>query len=364
MILKKCDMKTFSQRCQNKKIACYGIGQEFEKIIKSYEGYEWKKHISYLIDINEYKQGKDVILNDKQYKIIGLQEFLKENLQEVILFITCTAYYEVVRFLNKIEKLDKVECYIFHFMYGLSENKEIQIRQTQKIMIPSTIHYCWFGRKELPDLYKRCIESWHKYCPEYEIKEWNESNCNIEETIFTKQAYECGKYGFVPDYFRLKIIYEHGGIYLDTDVEVLRNLDDLRYNQAFCGVEYIGTSALGLGFGAVKGNKIIEYLAKRYKTERFLLEDGSINEIASPVLQSQDLIKIGLSYSPDVQKVEGLTIYPVEVLSPKSLRTGEVCITDYTYALHHYDGSWLSGERLNQKVEKEKRVKYIQDLFV
>lgn len=364
MILKKCDMKTFSLRTAGKRIACYGIGAEFERIIKNYEDYGWVDTIAYLVDNGKDKQGKIRTIKDRGYAICSLNQLLTADLKDLVIFITCTAYYEIVEQLNKLSLLDRTECYLFHFMFALSEGENFSIRQTEKMLIPPTIHYCWFGRGELPDLYKRCIESWYKHCPDYTIKQWNEENCDIAETLFTKQAYEVKKYGFVPDYFRLKIIYENGGIYLDTDVELLKSLDDLRYNEAFCGLQMPGEVNLGLGFGAQRGNKIIQYLLERYKSMAFVNEDGSLDETISPVYQTADLIKIGMKYGSVVQQLRGMTIYPIEVLSPKNIHTGELSIAEKSYAIHHYDGSWVTGERLKKKKIRMEKIAQINKLFV
>lgn len=363
MILRKCDMKTFSERCSGKKLACYGIGGEFDRIIKNYKGYKWEAALTYLVDGNADRRGNKKIVNETEYEMVSLDDFVKMDLSDVILLITCTAYAEVVERLEQIAALDSLECYLFHFMFGLSEGEKITIRHADRALIPPVIHYCWFGGKELPDLYKKCIDSWHRFCPDYEIKEWNETNCDVSETLFTKQAYEVGKYGFVPDYFRLKIIYENGGIYLDTDVEVLKNLDELRYNSAFCGMEFPGEVNLGLGFGAEKEYPVMKELIKRYRQMPFIYEDGTYNEVISPIYQTKDLMEMGMQYGTGLQKLDGLTIYPVEVLSPKNINTGEYSVTDYSYALHHYDGSWVNGKRLEEKIKRAERVAKLQEMF-
>lgn len=363
MILRKCDMKTFSEYCRDKRIACYGIGGEFERIIKNYDTCAWESRICWLVDSNPKRVGQAVQVKDKSMIICSLEQLLEEDLSDTVLFITCLAYAEVVGQLNRISTLDQVECFLFHFMFALCEGEPIRIRHTEDMLIPPVIHYCWFGGKEMPDLYKRCIESWHRHCPDYEIREWNETNCDISETAYTQQAYEAGKYGFVPDYFRLKIIYENGGIYLDTDVEVLKNPDDLRYNHAFCGIQFPGEANFGLGFGAEQGYAVICSLMQRYRTMNFINMDGSMNETASPVFQTQDLFQMGMQYGNSVQSVNGLTIYPIEVLSPKNVVTHELDISKYSYMIHHYDGSWVSGERLKYKKIREENVKKLQELF-
>lgn len=363
MILRNCDMKTLFERCRDKKIVCYGIGHDFDMILKNYARYPWNEKVEYLVDNSPAKWETTYQIGSRQHKIMSLEQLLQEDVSKLVIFISCSYFAEIVEQLNTIEKLNNVECYIYYFMFALSEHSDICIKRRKECLIPPAIHYCWFGGNELPDLYKRCIESWHKYCPDYEIKEWNESNCDINENLFVKQAYEKGKFGFVPDYFRLKIIYEHGGIYLDTDVEVIKNLDNLRYNEAFCGMQIPGEANLGLGFGAVKGHPAIAKMLERYQKMQFIKPDGTCDETASPVLQTIDLRDMGMQYCNQLQEVCGMTIYPTEVLSPKNLVTREINITENTYAIHHFDGSWVSGERFLKNQKRLENVRKIQKLM-
>lgn len=364
MILKKCDMQTFSARCSGKRLACYGIGQDFKEMIINYEGYGWIESISFLVDSDTMKHGQIRKVGKKELEIISLECFLQNDLQDVVVLVTARKFMEIYEKLNQIRELESTECYIYHFMYAIGEGKKIQIRQTLELLIPKTIHYCWFGGGELSELYKRCIDSWKHYCPDYRLQKWDETNCDINETVFTKQAYEAGKMGFVPDYFRLKIIYEHGGIYLDTDVEVLRNLDDLLYNHAFCGLQRPGEVGLGLGFGACAGNKLLYRLMRRYIRMPFIREDGKIDQTASCIYQTADLMEEGMQYGNKIQKLHEMTIYPTEVLSPMNCITEECHISDNSYMTHYYDGSWVDGKLLEKKMERLSDVRRIQSQFV
>ena len=154
-------------------------------------------------------------------------------------------------------------------------------------MIPRTIHYCWFGPEPLPKRVKKCIRSWEKLCPDYQIVRWNEQNFDIHYNQFTKDAYEAGKWAFVSDVARLYIIYHHGGIYLDTDVELLKPLDSFLAQKAFMGVEYNGLIATGLGFGAEKHVEVIKELLDEYDRVRF--------DASRPV----DCPKLTTEYLPD-----------------------------------------------------------------
>lgn len=365
MILRNCNLRTFSERCRGKTLVCYGIGFEFEQMLKNYAGYPWVNAIESLADNSPSKWETDFDIQGRRYQIQRPEQMFADNdVSDMVILITCSYWADIVEQLNSVKKLANAECYIYQFMFALSEREKIVIPQTEECLIPAVIHYCWFGKKELPDLYKRCIESWHRYCPDYEMREWNEDTCDVSETLFTKQAYEAGKYGFVPDYFRLKIIYEQGGIYLDTDVEVLKSLDDLRHNEAFCGMQAPGEAAFGLGFGAVSEHRVIRRLMERYQKMPFLKEDGNCDEPISSVYQTGDLQELGLTYGNRLQKVRGLTVYPTEVLSPQNVLTGECDITEHTYALHHYDGSWVSGEKLVKKRQRAEDAKKIREMFV
>lgn len=211
-------------------------------------------------------------------------------------------------------------------------------------MIPKKIHYCWFGGTPLPESVRKCIESWRRHCPDYEIIEWNESNIDISSVDYMREAYEERAWGFVPDVARLQIILNNGGIYLDTDVEVIKPLDSLLSDAAFVGIEnnepYIVN--LGQGFGAEKGSPFLQELLNDYKDRHFRNADGSINKTASPVVQDGIMRRLGFNGRNETQQIRGAVIYSAEYFCPKSFVTGLVKITDATLSIHHYDGSWLS----------------------
>lgn len=363
MILKNCDIKTLMTRVPDGGLYCYGIGDLFEKMLLNFGEYPWKDKLGGLIDGNPEKQGKSHGVQDTKLDILSLDEFLKSKKSGSVLLITCLAYPEIVERLNQVPKLAETECYIYAFLCNLSTGEPIRFLRDTPFQIPPVIHYCWFGRGPLPDLYKRCMDSWRKHCPDYQIVEWNEDNCDIGSCLYARQAYEAKKYAFVSDYFHLKIIYEQGGIYLDTDVELLKSLDNMRHEEAFCGLQLPGQAAFGLGFGAVKGHPAVKKLMKSYESLRFILEDGSLNEVLSPDLQTRDLMKLGMQYGNRQQYVAGMCIYPTEVLNPINTYVRTMQITENTYAVHHYDGSWQSEERREKREAELQRVQKIVKLF-
>ena len=161
-------------------------------------------------------------------------------------------------------------------------------------MIPKKIHYCWFGGKELPEEAKRCIESWKKYCPDYEIIQWNENNYNINKNEYTKYTYENKKFAFLTDYVRLDVIYNEGGIYLDTDVELLKSLDDLLDCDGYIGMEQVGTINTGQGFGAIKGHPFIKENKEFYENYKVCSENGNFRKIICVEVSTNILLAKGL----------------------------------------------------------------------
>lgn len=207
-------------------------------------------------------------------------------------------------------------------------------------MIPKKIHYCWFGGNPLPELAVKCIGSWKKFCPDYEIIEWNEENYDVSQNTYMRQAYENKRWGFVPDYARLDIIYNHGGIYLDTDVEIIKPIDELLELEAFAGVEqnspYI---ALGLGFGASKGHYAIKKM-RDYYDQLLFVENGELNLLPAPKINSKVLEELGYVFSEQINDSCPLTIFPSEYFCPVNYNTNELTITEKTYSIHHYTASW------------------------
>lgn len=218
-------------------------------------------------------------------------------------------------------------------------------------MIPKKIHYCWFGGKPLPKLVKKCIKSWKIFCPDYEIIQWDESNFDINSHLFLKSAYEARAWAFASDYTRLKVIYEYGGIYLDTDVELLKNLDFLLENQCYIGVQQSGHLCnTGLGFGAEKENTVVYDMLKEYQNLCF--SEDKKKELACPYLNHRVIEMKGYSLSNKIVKLRGVTVYPECFFDPitPGVGTKELLCGD-TVSIHHYSASWSEGKnRLKRKI--------------
>ena len=212
-------------------------------------------------------------------------------------------------------------------------------------MIPKKIHYCWFGGNPIPEKDKKCIESWKKYCPDYEIIEWNESNYDLNKNQYMAEAYKERKWGFVPDYARFDIIYNHGGFYLDTDVELIASLDILRDNKGYMGFEGGTWINGGIGCGGEAGNETIKGLRDMYDHLSFYQEDGNLNLKPSPYYITEYLVKNGLSRDNREQDVGDLHIYPTDYFAAKDYDTGKVHKTMNTISIHQYNASWKTPKQ-------------------
>lgn len=218
-------------------------------------------------------------------------------------------------------------------------------------MIPKIIHYCWFGRGPLPELAQKCIASWKKYLPDYEIKEWNEDNFDVNIIPYTAEAYKAKKYAFVSDYARFWILYQYGGIYFDTDVEVIRPMDDIIERGNFMGFETDPKPQLkadaseasinpGLGMGVAPGLGIIKKMLDFYEGRHFEFIPGGIGQLTIVHIATEVLLKSGLKLQQGIQQVDNIWIYPAEYFCPINLKTDRIHVKPNTRTIHHYAGTW------------------------
>lgn len=219
--------------------------------------------------------------------------------------------------------------------------------------IPKIIHYCWFGNSPKNKLIKQCLESWKKKCPDYKIIEWNESNYDITKNQYMYEAYKNKKWAFVTDYARLDIIYEYGGIYLDTDVELLSSLDVCLSNKAFMGFHTVNQVNTGCIVGSISKYELIKELRDAYNDREFLLENNELNLKTCNLYETEFFFQRGLKLNNTIQTIQGMKIYPKEYFAPKSPITGILKVTPKTMAIHHYNATWypknLKWKRVRDK---------------
>ncbi len=228
--------------------------------------------------------------------------------------------------------------------------------------IPKVIHYCWFGGNELPKTAQKCIDSWRRYLPDYEIKRWDESNFDVDIIPYTRDAYKAKKYAFVSDYARYWILYHHGGLYFDTDVEVIKHIDDIVAKGSWMGCEspcHSGTTTKdstrapwgvpwvnpGLGLGMSKGLDIAKEILSIYETMKFTTPDHKA-ELENVVSVTTRILTIhGLNYTSEIQTVGDISIYPSDYFCPISTDDGKMRLTVNTRSIHWFDQSWQSPLR-------------------
>ena len=228
--------------------------------------------------------------------------------------------------------------------------------------IPKVIHYCWFGKNEMPTLNMKCIDSWKRLLPDYDLELWNEERFDVNMNQFTREAYQMRKWAFVLDYVRLYALYHYGGIYIDTDVEVLRPLDRFLVHSAFTGFEssdYVPTGIMG----AEKGNKWVERLLEYYEDKRFIVE-GGLDTTPNTAIITDLSIEMGLSPDNSYQILDhDVHIYPKEFFCPMAFDSLRKDITDNTYAIHYFSGSWLSRSS-RMKVAMRRFLSALKERFV
>jgi mannosyltransferase OCH1-like enzyme len=218
--------------------------------------------------------------------------------------------------------------------------------------VPKIIHYCWFGGKAKPDIVKRCIDTWEKNLPGYEIKEWNENNFDLTCNSYVREAYNSKMFAFVSDYVRVLALYHYGGIYLDTDVEVYKSFDDLLHHDSFWGFEqenYIATSTIG----SAKENQLIKTFLDSYHGKNFIKEDGTLDDSTNVVTITKLLVNMGLKANGEYQEIEGIgAFYPQTYFSPYDYINCRTFKSEHTYTLHHFHKSWLSPKaRLKSNIK-------------
>lgn len=219
-------------------------------------------------------------------------------------------------------------------------------------MIPKIIHYCWFGNSAKPKKVLQMIASWEKHCPEYKIREWNESNFNIHLNRYVEEAYQQKKWAFVSDVARLWALKHYGGIYMDTDVEVVRSLNPLLNTTGFLGFEgtqWIATSIMG----AIPMHPIVKYFLEQYNDRGFVIDPHTLDQTTNVQLWTKLLKEqYGLVLNGKKQQVAGFDIYPTDFFTPYDYINGKLTRTDHTYSIHWFGQSWIGHQLWRRKLSQ------------
>ena len=351
---------TIDIKQKNKRVVMFGagaIGQVTTPEILNRMGILEK--VDCYLDNNQSMWGKKISASGYDFEIKS-PYYLNECPMGTVILLNISRFSDVLIQLESMDCTKNMECYIMPMMlihnYGMSASHGLPA-MSEKQLIPKKLHYMWFGGTPLPDNLKKCIESWKRYCPDYEIVEWNEDNYDIDKHQYMKKAYDAKAYGFVPDYARLDILYNEGGLYLDTDVEIKRNIDDLLFQEAFCGVEKWQLINFGGLSGAVKNHPMVKMFLDAREDILFLDLEGKRNKNTCGFYDTRVAINEGYIVNGKTQTIGGMNIYAYDYFHPYDYMSGIVNETENTHSIHWFNGGWLD-ERM-KKMNEETKNRYL-----
>ena len=353
----KKNLMEFKEYISDKQILCFGAGLRGHAFVDILENWNMYMKLAAFIDNDSQKQGKTIVINNQLYSIISLDEvseYLSSNIATVTV-IACSDVIGVKKQLDNCPELNWRPCFSLAEVASqqlLASDYDSVRRDENDILIPKKIHYAWFGGNKT-DSVKKNIEKWHKMCPDYEIIEWNEDNYDIEKNTYMKEAYQRKQWGFVSDYLRLDVIYQYGGIYLDTDVEIVKSPDELLYQHGFLISDCSFFVNLGSGFGAAPQEPLIKEMLDYYNNVHFIRRDGSLNRMSCIGHQYRVLKNHGFQVNDSIQTIQGIHIYPM-IMSSTNYYTLQRRESDKAFFAHYGNGSWLTVEYVENRQELQK----------
>lgn len=343
-------LNEFRDFMRDKKCICFGAGLQGVRFINIFDNWEKADDIIVFADNDSKKWGSKIEYDHFSYPIVPIEDIFSFLRQDVVIIITCIDFISIRLQLEQYRELENIFCFS---LVELGQKQLLQsdydsvVHEYTSAVIPKAIHYCWFGGK-MPEKLRENIDRWKMLCPDYEIKEWNESNYKVSKSRYAQQAYDMKKWGYVSDYARLDLIYQYGGIYLDTDVEMLKRPDDLLYQDGFACFDSTLLMNSGAGFGARKGNYIVKQLRDHYDSMDFSSSDSCINRIPCMTHSYEVLKRYGFRINDSLQKVRDMNIYPM-IFQGTCPYTKQMKITDKTFFLHYGTTTWFN--------EKNKQIK-------
>lgn len=322
----------------NKKIILYGAGASCELILQAYYEQGLGDKIAFIVDGNEELDGKECVAAGKiRVKILSLNHFIRKwqgGMEQFVMLMTPYHSLAFIPQLDEIKELDGLIIYLFSMIVNKKMPEVFPLRSLDQAAIPKKLHYIWIGDKELPEEDQRNIESWYRFCPDYEICLWNEENYDFHGNRYVHEAIMNRQYMYATDYVRKDILYRFGGIYLDTDVELLAPLDDLLYNEAFIGIDDGAQLNSGSGFGAVAGHPLMRELRDIYEGITFIDENGRPNYHYNTYYETKYMLNRGFRLQNVYQNMDGVICFPREVLMPEGVVGLRDTYTERTLANH------------------------------
>ena len=342
---RNCSPEKFKSELLNKRLFIYGAGRTLESAI---EQYFCKKKIEAIIDKDSRKWGSIISNGDFQiavHPIDFLIEDVKKNGKDNIILVITSQFYaaEIIEELDAINELNGLLCYSLFLIRNTRENLyDFEFSKGMQ-RIPKVLHYIWFGNNELPLEFRNNLITWKKFNPDYEIIRWDESNYDVSNSTFVKEAYKANKWSHASNYVRLDILYKYGGIYMDTDVEVIKNLDCLLNDECFFCLGNQDSINNGSGLGSVKEHPVIKEMMEAFENVHFDVAKGGVGMRAAHNFINPVMRRHGFKLENRYQRIDGVVLYPKEVMSPLSFGDLENFFCDRTLSIHYEAGSWKTN---------------------
>lgn len=358
MKLKNCDLKTFRQQTNDKQIIIFGAGQAFRSwISKVLVDSGIDKRIKYIVDNGTV--GTNIVVGNRSIPIYH-PEKLKDEKNVYIVITNLNHMLEIFRQLEDMELDDSISVFVMHYIMAVSCGDKVPYldkifrNENRSQKIEKTINTFWFSDDPIPDSYKQCIDSWYKYCPDYDIKIWNQKNYDCEQNAFIRKALSCKKWAFVSDYARVDVLYRNGGIYMDMDVEVVKKLDPLLGNDAFFSFDMHNDIGLEI-FGTKKKNPLLKKIKEKYEVSEFVPE--KVVELAQPRFIRSIVKEFGVCLDGNMQCVEGMFFAPRSYFNPQDAVVFEYfAMNEETYTIHKSNTSWKDQATQNAARENAKQL--------
>lgn len=353
VILRNCGLTEFPKRIENKECIVIGASSILDRFVELCPAVVGK--IDFIAD--NFKCGQSYSLCGKQFEVHSVDSLRSMDMQsKVVLICSNYRYAELVEQMEEFASLKNTECYISIYIKNVIEKhdeedviKSLEVDKKGEPQIPKIIHCFWFSKEPKPQLQQSCLDSWKKFCPDYRIMEWNTDNYDVHKNLYMKQAVEKKKWAFASDYARLDVLHQYGGIYLDLDVEIVKNFDDLLYQKAFFAFSCINQIDLGAGMGSVKEHPLLAQLLKVYDDMEFLDDEGNMNMTPQPEVLLPMFEEYGVKMDGHMQRIRDTVFYPSDYFSPVDLFCFDIQQTENTFSIHHFAASWYDKEHIENK---------------
>lgn len=358
MILKDSSIGQFVRDTGKKQIVIFGAGVLCHVWLPYLFGrYDIGGRVAYCVD--NRRHGEQVDINGRTIPVRSVEYLRTHAGENQVLLISVSAFRDIVEQLDRYPELDRLACYIAPMMFVEHHRPaSVPVPHSAEPCIPKKIHYIWFSnRAEIPPLMRQCLDSWHRFCPDYEIIRWDSTNYDVKKDPNMYQAYQEKNWSFVSDFARLDILYKHGGIYFDTDVELIRNMDGLLDRRAFISFEKWPVINSGGGMGAVRGFPLLREMLEYKKACGRAHARDKITSFASGFYETKPLLAHGLRMDGVLQNIEGMTVYPYDYFHPYDYMSGRCEISENTYGIHHFNRSWVGQTALRNESDYYQAVK-------